>query len=38
MKSMSVDGIDPHKICTIDGDVRRLKDTSQKSESKLQSL
>lgn len=38
MKSMSVNGIDPHKICSLDSDVRRLKDNTKKNENKLESF
>lgn len=31
-------GMDPHKLCHIDGEVRRLRDSNRTNESKLQSL
>lgn len=40
MSSMSVDGggMDPHKLCQIDGEVRRLRDSNRTNENKLQAL
>jgi hypothetical protein len=31
-------GMDPHKLCQIDGEVRRLRDSNRTNEIKLQSL
>ena len=31
-------GMDPHKLCHIDGEVRRLRDSNRTNENKLQSL
>jgi hypothetical protein len=31
-------GFDPHKLCQIDGDVRRLRDSNRTCETKLQAL
>ena len=40
MSSFNADGggLDPHKLCHIDGEVRRLRDSNRTNESKLQSL
>ena len=40
MSSFNADGggMDPHKLCHIDGEVRRLRDSNRTNESKLQSL
>lgn len=31
-------GMDPHKLCHIDGEVRRIRDSNRANETKLQSL
>ena len=31
-------GMDPHKLCHIDGDVKRLKDSNRTNESKISVL
>lgn len=31
-------GMDPHKLCSIDGEVRRLRDSNRTNETKLQAL
>ena len=40
MSSISVDGggMDPHKLCHIDGEVRRLRDSNRTNEIKLTGL
>jgi len=40
MSSMSVEngGMDPHKLCMIDGEVRKLRDSSRSNENKLDYL
>lgn len=37
---MSVEngGMDPHKLCMIDGEVRRLRDSNKTNENKLEYL
>lgn len=36
--SMGSGGMDPHKLCQIDGEVRRLRDSNRTNETKLQGL
>lgn len=31
-------GMDPHKLCSIDGEVKRLKDSNRTNESKITTL
>jgi len=31
-------GLDPHKLCQIDGEVRKIRDSSRANETKLLSL